>query len=101
MKIALDTVGCKLNQAEMEDFARQLAESGHSLVSPSAEAEVYILNTCSVTQAADSDSRQKLRLAHHRHTHARLIATGCYAQLMPAELSRIEGVGLGVGHNGK
>ncbi|MBI2852342.1 MAG: tRNA (N(6)-L-threonylcarbamoyladenosine(37)-C(2))-methylthiotransferase MtaB [Chloroflexi bacterium] len=101
MRIALDTIGCKLNQAETEELARQLAEAGHRLVSPANDADVYILNTCSVTLAADSDSRQRLRLAHHRNPNARLIVTGCYAQIKPAELAQIEGVSLVVSNGDK
>lgn len=101
MKIALDTLGCKLNQAETELVARQLAEAGHKLVSLVDEADVYILNTCTVTQTADAKSRHLLRLAHRRNPGALLVATGCYAQRLPRELSQIEGVGLVVGNGAK
>lgn len=98
MRIAIDTIGCKLNQAESEHLTRQLAAAGHRLVSPTDKADIYILNTCSVTQSADSDSRRRLRLAHRRSPNARLIATGCYAQLKPDELARVDGVSLVVGN---
>ncbi|MFC1977592.1 tRNA (N(6)-L-threonylcarbamoyladenosine(37)-C(2))-methylthiotransferase MtaB [Chloroflexota bacterium] len=101
MKIALDTLGCKVNQAEAEFLARQLAEAGHSLVSPVDEADIYILNTCTVTHTADSKSRHLLRLAHRRNPDALLVATGCYAQRVPQELARIEGVSLVVGNDEK
>ncbi|MBI2836630.1 MAG: tRNA (N(6)-L-threonylcarbamoyladenosine(37)-C(2))-methylthiotransferase MtaB [Chloroflexi bacterium] len=101
MRIALDTIGCKLNQAETDELARQLADAGHCVVSSSRAADVYILNTCSVTQSADSDCRQRLRSAHRHNPHGRLVITGCYAQLMPSELSRIEGVTLIVGNRDK
>jgi len=94
VKIALDSVGCKLNQAEVELLARQFAESGYQLVSPVDEADVYILNTCTVTHIADSKCRHWLRLAHHRNPDALLVATGCYVQRAPEELAQIEGVGL-------
>ena len=93
-KVALDTIGCKLNQAETELLARQLAEAGYRLVSPADEADVYILNTCTVTHIADSKSRHRLRLAHGRNPDALLIATGCYAERAPQELAQIDGVGL-------
>ena len=101
MKIALDTLGCKVNQAEAEFLARQLAEVGHSLVSPVDEVDVYILNTCTVTHTADSKSRHLLRVAHRRNPDALLVVTGCYAQRVPQELSQIDGVSLVVGNDEK
>ncbi len=100
-RVALDTIGCKLNQAETELLAKQLAEAGYHLVSPTDEADVYILNTCTVTHIADSKSRHRLRLAHMRNPDALLIATGCYAERAPRELAQIEGVGLVVGNDNK
>ena len=101
VKVALDSLGCKLNQAEMELLARQLAEAGYKLVSPNDTADVYILNTCTVTHIADRKSRHWLRLAHWRNPDARLVATGCYAQRAPDELAQIEGVSLVVGNKEK
>ncbi len=101
IRVALDSLGCKLNQAETELLARQLAEAGYQLVSPVDEADVYILNTCTVTHTADSKSRHRLRLAHRRNPGALVVATGCYAQRAPRELAQIEGVSLVVGNNEK
>lgn len=101
MKVALDTLGCKLNQAETESLARQLVEAGYCLVSPLEEADVYILNTCTVTRLADAKSRHLLRLAHRRNPSALVVATGCYAQQAPQELAQIGGVSLVVGNDGK
>jgi threonylcarbamoyladenosine tRNA methylthiotransferase MtaB len=101
MRIALDTLGCKLNQAETELLARQFAEAGHSLVSRLVEADVYILNTCTVTHVADSKSRRLLRMAHRQNPSALVVAAGCYAQRAPGELEQIEGVGLVAGNDDK
>jgi len=101
MKIALDTLGCKLNQAETESLARQFAEVGHRLVSQVDEADLYILNTCTVTHIADAKSRHLLRLAHRRNPDALVVATGCYVQRVPQELAQIEGVGIVVGNDEK
>jgi threonylcarbamoyladenosine tRNA methylthiotransferase MtaB len=101
MKIALETLGCKLNQAETELLARQFVEAGHRLVSSVDGADIYILNTCTVTHIADAKARHLLRLAHRRNAGARLVATGCYAQRVPQELTRIEGVRLVVGNDKK
>lgn len=101
MKIALETLGCKLNQAETELLAAQFAESGHRLVPSVEEADIYVLNTCTVTHVADAKSRHSLRLAHRRNPEALLVATGCYAQRAPEELARIEGVRLVAGNSEK
>ncbi|MBI2848105.1 MAG: tRNA (N(6)-L-threonylcarbamoyladenosine(37)-C(2))-methylthiotransferase MtaB [Chloroflexi bacterium] len=101
MNVALDTLGCKLNQAETEQLARRLTEAGHCLVDSAAGADVYILNTCAVTHIADSKSRHLLRLAHRLNPHAMVIATGCYAERMPGDLAGIEGVSLVVGNDAK
>lgn len=81
MRVFLDSVGCKLNQSEIEKYAAQLHEAGHELVGNVTNADVYILNTCAVTAAASSDSRQKLRQAVHRNPKIEIIATGCLVSL--------------------
>ena len=101
MRVALETLGCKLNQAETEHLARQFAEAGHKLVSPLDKADVYILNTCTVTHIADTKSRHLLRLAHRRNPDALVVATGCYAQRIPRELAEIDGVSLVAGNDEK
>jgi len=101
MRIALDTLGCKLNQAETELLAKQFAEAGYRLVSRLDEADVYILNTCTVTHVADSKSRHLLRMAHRRNPNALVVATGCYAQRVPGELAKIDGVSLIVSNDEK
>jgi threonylcarbamoyladenosine tRNA methylthiotransferase MtaB len=101
MKVALDTLGCKLNQAETELLARQLTEAGYEVVTQLDGADVYILNTCTVTHTADAKSRHRLRLAHHRNPQALVVATGCYAQREPERLSQIEGVNVVVSHGEK
>ena len=101
MKIALETLGCKLNQAETEALARQFVQAGHELVQQPAEADVYILNTCTVTRTADAKARHLLRLAHRRNPDVFIIATGCYAQRMAPELTAIEGVNCVVSNTDK
>ncbi len=101
MKITLETLGCKLNQAETELLSRQFAEAGHILVAPDDNPDVYILNTCTVTSTADAKSRQLLRQASRRNSGTIVIATGCYAQRTPDELKNIDGVDFVVGNNGK
>ena len=99
--VALDSVGCKLNQAEIELLAKQLAKAGYRLVSTADDADVYILNTCTVTRVADHKSRQLLRAVKHRNPNARLVVTGCYAERAPQELKGISGVDLVLGNKQK
>jgi threonylcarbamoyladenosine tRNA methylthiotransferase MtaB len=94
IRIALDSLGCKLNQAESELLARQFAEAGYRLVSPTDETDVYILNTCTVTHIADNKARRRLKLAHRQNPEALIVATGCYAERAQPELAQIEGVDL-------
>jgi threonylcarbamoyladenosine tRNA methylthiotransferase MtaB len=93
-KVALDTVGCKLNQAETQLLAQQFAQAGYNLVSPDDKADVYILNTCTVTHVADRKCRRRLRLAHRRNPDGVVVAIGCYAERARHELARVEGVDL-------
>jgi threonylcarbamoyladenosine tRNA methylthiotransferase MtaB len=92
MKITLDTLGCKLNQAETELLARTFKEAGHTIVASIDDADIYVLNTCTVTRTADAKSRQLLRKVHRRNPDVIIIATGCYAQRASETLNRIEGI---------
>jgi threonylcarbamoyladenosine tRNA methylthiotransferase MtaB len=91
MKIYLDTIGCRLNQAEIEAYARQFRAAGHTLVADPLEADLAVVNTCTVTQAAASDSRQKIRQIG-RSGLEQIIATGCWATLKPSEAAGLPGV---------
>jgi threonylcarbamoyladenosine tRNA methylthiotransferase MtaB len=88
-RVALESLGCKLNQAETEALADRLVSRGHVLTGSAGEADVYVLNTCTVTHIADRKSRQALRSARRANPQARVIATGCYARRAPEELSRL------------
>jgi threonylcarbamoyladenosine tRNA methylthiotransferase MtaB len=101
MKIAFETLGCKLNQAETELLSRQFAEAGHVLVAPNENADIYILNTCTVTRASDAKSRHLLRQASRRNHRTIVVATGCYAQRAPDELKNIDGVDFVIGNDSK
>jgi threonylcarbamoyladenosine tRNA methylthiotransferase MtaB len=92
MKVFLDTVGCKLNQSEIERFSVQFHEAGHELVASMDQADVVVVNTCAVTAAAASDSRQKLRQALRKNPNVRLIATGCLASLHESLAEAIPGL---------
>ncbi len=91
MKVFLDTIGCRLNQSEIEIMAGQFRQTGHEIVATAAEADLVIINTCAVTSAASSDSRNKVRQAA-RSSDAQIILTGCWATLEPEAAAELPGV---------
>ena len=91
MKVYLDMVGCRLNQAEIEQYARQFRAAGHILVARPQEADLAVINTCTVTAAAELDSRQKVRQVA-RAGVSDLTVTGCWSTLNPAEAASLPGV---------
>ena len=80
MKVFLDSVGCRLNQSEIESYARQFRAAGHVIVGSPDQADLVVINTCAVTAAAASDSRQKIRQAAQA-TAGKISVTGCWATL--------------------
>mgnify|MGYP001765462565 CR=1 FL=1 len=80
MKIYLDSIGCRLNQSEIETYARQYLAAGHTLVATADQADLVIINTCTVTAQAAADSRQKIRRAAQRGA-TEIVVTGCWATL--------------------
>jgi len=97
MRVAFATLGCKLNFSETSTIARRFVEAGYTKVAASAEADVYVINTCSVTEHADKKCRNIIRKLHKQNPDAIIAVTGCYAQLKPQEILEIEGVDLVVG----
>ena len=95
------TLGCKLNFAETSTIGQQLAEAGITKTQKGQQADVCVINTCSVTDLADKKSRQAIRKMIKQHPGAIVLVTGCYAQLKPAEIADIEGVDLVLGSNQK
>jgi threonylcarbamoyladenosine tRNA methylthiotransferase MtaB len=91
MNVYLDFIGCRLNEAEIERFARQFRAAGHDLVNEPAKADLVVVNTCAVTAAAASDSRQKVRQAA-RSGNAGIVVTGCWATLEPQAAAQLPGV---------
>lgn len=86
LRVALHTLGCKLNQAETELLAENIGRAGHQVVASDAQADIYVLNTCTVTHVADRKARHLLRLARRRYPDALIVATGCYARRAPSQL---------------
>jgi threonylcarbamoyladenosine tRNA methylthiotransferase MtaB len=100
-KVALTTLGCKLNYSETSTISRQFIEEGYSLVKFEDFSEIYIINTCSVTENADRQFKSLVSKALRVNPEAFLIAIGCYAQLKPKELARVNGVDLVLGSKEK
>lgn len=100
-KVAFHTLGCKLNFAETSAIGKQLSDEGFSKVRPGEQADVCIINTCSVTDTADHKCRQAINRLNRQHPNAIMVVTGCYAQLKPEEISKIDGVDLVLGANDK
>jgi len=98
---AIHTLGCKLNYSESSAIAKKLAEEGFNKVAFKEQADVYIINTCSVTNEADKECRLIVRNVLNQSPGAFIAVIGCYAQLKPEEISKIEGVDLVLGASEK
>ncbi|MDW9382351.1 tRNA (N(6)-L-threonylcarbamoyladenosine(37)-C(2))-methylthiotransferase MtaB [Chryseobacterium sp. JV558] len=94
---AFHTLGCKLNFAETSTIARQLTDAGYDKVSFDDKANVYVINTCSVTENADRECKLHVKRAMKANPEGLVVIVGCYAQLKPEEISQIEGVDLVLG----
>jgi threonylcarbamoyladenosine tRNA methylthiotransferase MtaB len=97
----IEQFGCRATQADAAAIERQLRDRGFVAASESASADVVIVNTCTVTTAADAQARDAIRKLHARNPRARVIATGCYAQRAPEELAALQGVAWVVGNSHK
>ena len=94
---AFHTLGCKLNFAETSTIARQLTDAGYDKVSFDDKADVYVINTCSVTENADRECKLHVKRAMKANPEGLVVIVGCYAQLKPEEISQITGVDLVLG----
>ena len=96
--VAIATQGCKLNQADSQVLARRFAEAGYRVVEANQGPQVFVLNTCTVTGTADSKARRALRSARRANPQALVVATGCYAQRAPEDLTGLDAVSLVIGN---
>lgn len=101
MKIRFVTLGCKLNFAESSALGKELLLRGHQRATLNEVPDVCVVNTCSVTDAADHKDRQTINQLHRKYPNATIVVTGCYAQLQPEQISQIEGVDYVLGQNEK
>lgn len=101
MKVAFYTLGCKVNAYETEVMINLFKEKGYKIVPFDALADIYIINTCSVTNSADSKSRKEIRNAVKRSPNAVIAVMGCYSQAKPDEVKNIDGVSIVIGNKDK
>ena len=99
--VAIHTHGCKLNQADSQALGRRFRDAGYGLVDLSSNPDIIVLNSCTVTGAADAKARQFLRAAKRRNPDAMVVATGCYAERAPGDLDQLEAVSLVLGNAAK
>src|SRR5947208_14657106 len=98
---AVATLGCKVNQADSEAIGEQMSDAGFVQRDFNEIADVYIVNTCTVTHLGDRSSRQLISQARRRHPEALLVVSGCYAELSPKAVAALPGVDLVIGNSGK
>jgi len=100
-KVVFHTLGCKLNFAETSAIGKHMSDVGFVKARAGESADVCVINTCSVTDTADRKCRQAIGKMHRKHPNAIMVVTGCYAQLKPDEIAKIDGVDLVLGANEK
>lgn len=99
--VLVTTLGCKVNQCESAAIRSQLTTAGFDTTEPNQPIDLVVINTCTVTGKAATQSRQAIRQAIRKHPGAKIVVTGCYAQTAPEEIQSIEGVNVIVGHADK
>lgn len=100
-KVAFITLGCKVNQYETNAMTQQFLQKGYEITEPAEKADIYIVNTCTVTNMSDRKSRQMLRRAKEKNKEAIVVACGCYVQVAKEEVEKIEEIDLSIGNNEK
>ena len=101
MKVAFATVGCRVNQYESEAMAEKFIKDGYEIVKFDEYSDVYVINTCTVTNMGDRKSRQMIGRARRLNNNAVIAVVGCYSQVAPDEVSSIEGVDVVLGSRNK
>ncbi|PLX19347.1 MAG: tRNA (N(6)-L-threonylcarbamoyladenosine(37)-C(2))-methylthiotransferase MtaB, partial [Marinilabiliales bacterium] len=96
-RVAFHTLGCKLNFSETSTISRNFKNNGFDVVEFNSEADIYVINTCSVTEQADKKCRQAITKIQNKNSNAFIAVVGCYAQLKPEEIAKNLGVDLVLG----
>ena len=95
--VAFTTLGCKVNQYDTDAMKGLFLKGDYEVIPFEEEADIYVVNTCSVTNMGEKKSRQIIRQAQRRNPEAKIVVTGCYAQLNPEAIAAIDGVNLVIG----
>ena len=101
MKVALKSLGCRLNEAELERWASGFQADGHQLTTTTDNADLVVVNTCAVTCEAAKKSRQLIRRSQRRNAKAKLVVSGCYSSLQPGEIKQLPGIDLVIDNSDK
>jgi threonylcarbamoyladenosine tRNA methylthiotransferase MtaB len=99
VRVGIATLGCKVNRYESASLEEDLPKHNFLLVPFNSMADVYIINTCTVTAFSDFQSRQLIRRAHRINPQAKILVTGCYAQIASGEIAALDGVSMVVGND--
>ena len=94
MKVAFYTLGCKVNQYETNGMIQAFLEKGYEIVDFSEKADIYVINTCTVTSMSDKKSRQMIRRTKQLNPDATVVAVGCYAQVAKNKIKKIKNINL-------
>ena len=100
-RVKFHTLGCKVNQYETEAMEELFLHAGYDLAAEQESADVYVINTCTVTHASDAKSRQQIRKMKRENPNAIVAVVGCYAQVAPEVLEAMEGVDIVLGTKGR
>ena len=100
-RVSFHTLGCRLNQSETDSLVRNFKQKGYAVVPETEQADVCVVNTCTVTEHSDAKNRQLIRRLQRQNPEAIIAVTGCYAQMDPSAVAGIEGVRLVIGNQEK
>ena len=100
-KVAFITLGCKVNQYETNSMIQKFIQKGYEIIEATEKADIYVVNTCTVTNMSDRKSRQMLRRVKEQNKEAIVVACGCYVQVAEEEVEKIQEIDLAVGNNEK
>ena len=100
-RVSFHTLGCRLNQSETDSLVRNFKQNGYAVVPETEQADICVVNTCTVTEHSDAKNRQLIRRLHRQNPEAIIAVTGCYAQMDPSAVAGIEGVRLVIGNQEK
>ena len=99
--VAIETLGCKLNQADSLELAQEFKSAGFNMVDAGSRCDVYVINTCTVTHVADRKGRQAVRAARRKHPKSTIVVTGCYVERDKTSIEALSEVDIVLGNTRK